>query len=702
MVTEYFRSDNIDKIPIDEVVEWTKGGGPGRLLLPPIQRSVVWENGQIINYWDSLLRGYPAGLMTVHRSQAKQGDTSKGRTAYGQTCEAHAEDFHLFDGQQRISAILLGHQTGQLHTRVKLWVDLGVAPSDESSLRFQLRISSTGQPFGYQAQTPNQKPPLDKRRKQIGEWVKANNPDSFDSLKAFEAVEGKDLIGAVCAMPLHEVLDLLSDVGLEQTIDKLERQWPNVPPDRIKSFVQALDRALKAPIIFQLIDQKMVEDEKEYIRYFGRLGQGGTPLSNDELTYSIIKHQYPEVHDRMRAIMDGPAGRVASEVNLVLAALRVAKVLSPWENAGEWEVISRPSPGFVSRLKEFPSVWKEFQKLIPTTQGGGLKELLESIRGQLVYEKSKNPGGLPVMLLARLPHQLVDVLLLIATQQKQFGSVAGKPDKLAPFVLHWLLFIGNHDKAANWVFIKWHNNPGLIVGQQSIQGLIQDFEKEGIARVMPFKAQLRHFREEIEKRDHLLHSWSERFARLDADVERKTGDALRVLSTDKELIKHVLMWLQRDYLGESYRHFDPTSSRDEDLPVDLDHLIPYSLFGIDWRLQQKLVDLPDSMENFGQHRHLIGNSLGNYRWLDAAENRGRGAREIEVLENDWDFVKDADAWNRLIRKAKKKSPWNTHDVAAFQKLIDLRTLDVYEKLLVHGGLDFIASDGNSKLSSPEA
>ena len=90
--------------------------------------------------------------------------------------------------------------------------------------------------------------------------------------------------------------------------------------------------------------------------------------------------------------------------------------------------------------------------------------------------------------------------------------------------------------------------------------------------------------------------------------------------------------------------------------------------------------------------------MGNFRWLDAAENRGRGAREIEVLENDWDFVKDAEAWNRLI----KATPWNTNDAAAFQKLIDLRTLDVYEELLVYGGLESIALDANSKLSSPEA
>ncbi len=531
MSIDPFQNGHVETIQINNVMAWTRGAETSRLFLPPIQRSVVWNNKQIVNYWDSLLRGYPPGLMMVHRSRkARGGDTAKGRTADGQTCEAHAEDFHLFDGQQRMTAILLGYQAGQLHTRVKLWVDLGMEPSADSGLLYQLRASSTGQPFGYQALSPNEKASLSKRREKIAEWIKANNLSYFESLKTFDAVEGKDLIDAVCAVPLHKVISLISDEGLEQTSDELMRQCVGVLRERIESFVHSLADALKKSIIFQLIDQKVVEDEKEYIRFFGRLGQGGTSLTNDELTYSIIKHQYPEVHDRMKEVTDGPAGRMAGEVDLCLAALRVAKVLSPWADAADGEIIGRPNPGFVSRLKALPRVESEFRKMIPLTPGGRLKELLEVIRGRLVYDKNKNPGGLPVMLLARLPHQLVDVLLLMATHKAPSDCESAEPDTLAPFVLHWLLFIGNYDKAANLVFKRYYESD-RIISQQSIQDLIQNFEKEGIARVMPFKAQLPQIQEEIEKGNHLLRSWSERFAGLDADGEHKTGDALRVLST---------------------------------------------------------------------------------------------------------------------------------------------------------------------------
>lgn len=54
---------------ITDLAAWRQAEEGSRLLLPPIQRSVVWSNEQVINYRDSLLRGYPAGMMMVHRAQ---------------------------------------------------------------------------------------------------------------------------------------------------------------------------------------------------------------------------------------------------------------------------------------------------------------------------------------------------------------------------------------------------------------------------------------------------------------------------------------------------------------------------------------------------------------------------------------------------------------------------------------------------------
>lgn len=100
-----------DTLPIKDLAAWRQAQAEesSRLLLPPIQRSVVWSNEQVINYWDSLLRGYPAGMMMVHRVKKGNSEVSnKGRDADGTTCEANKDDFLLFDGQQRMATILLG------------------------------------------------------------------------------------------------------------------------------------------------------------------------------------------------------------------------------------------------------------------------------------------------------------------------------------------------------------------------------------------------------------------------------------------------------------------------------------------------------------------------------------------------------------------------------------------------------------------
>jgi hypothetical protein len=558
----------------------------------------------------------------------------------------------------------------------------------------QLRVNSTGQPFGYQSAWPNDKPALGQRSAKIAAWRQSHQLDIYLSEKAFQMVKGKDLIGSQCAFPLNEAISLLlQNDGQEKAIEAMTRDCPEALPGKIISFVQALGDALKRPIVFQLVDQKTIENEEEYIRYFGRLGQGGTPLSNDELTYSIIKHQYPEVHDRMKDIMDGPAGRIASEVNLVLAALRVAKVSSGWDGDGtEWKIIGRPNPAFVSKLRKIPAVLQEFQMMIPTSCGGRLQEFLEAIRHRLAYHKTTNPGGLPTMLLARLPHQLVDVLLLLQSPTDLDQSKNSELDLLAPFVLHWLLFVTDSDRAAELVF-KRHRAQHMSGDRCSLPVLVQEFEKAGISLLLPNKDKLPLLCDEIGKSNHRLRSLPERFASLDADHELKTGDALRGLSGDREKIKRALLWLQRDYLAVNYPNFDPTSTRDEDLPIDLDHLIPSSKFGFHWKSRDSFIEFADLDKNFRWHRGVVGNSLGNYRWLDASVNRSRGDGVIEALDNGADFIADVSAWESL----RKKKPWDINDAAEFQTLIDLRTVAIFEKLLIEGRLELISSDSTATI-----
>ncbi len=692
-----FSNGHIESPTITDLVDWRQAEKGSKLLLPPIQRSLVWSNEQVVNYWDSLLRGYPAGMMIVHRVKIDGCDASiQGRDAEGKTQKANEEDFQLFDGQQRMAAILLGFGKGQLKDSRKIWVDFGLEPSKNSGLKFQLRVSSTGQPFGYKSDAPNQKIELGKRQGKWKEW-REKHGNKKTPKQAFSEAPGGDLIDAMCAIPLAEVCDLLQHKGREETIKALN-QKQCAKEAIVTEFISALKKALAVNVVLLEVGSEIAGNQEEYIRFFGRIGRGGTSLSDDELTYSIIKHHYPKIHDRMRAIMEGDPGRLAGEVDLVLAALRVAKAVAKWKISNESERIGRPSAAFVSKLKdkEKEAVHEKFCEMIgqqnPTST---LFMALSRIREALSYSDAR-PTGLPAILLACLPRELVDVLLLFAL--KSDTGLSARDDgyaNLPSFVLHWLLFVGDDGKAALNAF-RLATKEDWLFSKEFLRNLIGRFENEGIARLIPQRDALLKIKEEVNNGNHRIRPWEERFIASDHDGESRPNEALRLLSTNITLIKRALMWLQRQYITEEFPDYDPTSDRDEDLPIDLDHIIPRAIFTFDWRLCNRLLDeeaikhVNASPDNFRWQRSLVGNSLGNYRWLAASNNRSRGKGAFEPLENNADVVSNADEWNNIIpQEANKSRRWSLEDIASFQRLIDLRTLEVYEKILMESGIERI-------------
>jgi len=689
-----FKDKKIESLTIGELADWRDSDIGSTLLLPPIQRSVVWTNEQVINYWDSLLRGYPAGMMMVHRVQIGHGDLkSEGRDKDGNTREANKNDFQLFDGQQRMAAVLLGFGKGQMKDGRKLWVDLGQPPKPSSGLRFQLRMTSIGQPFGYRADSPNQKIELGKRYDKWSEW-RNQYGEMAAPQQAFSEAKGSDLIDSKCAVPFAEVCNRVREESPNVLIEELSK-LEGIDPDTVEKFVIKLTEALMSTVVLQEVALDIVANQEEYIRYFGRLGQGGTRLSDDELTYSIIKQQFPKIHDQMQKIMHGPVGRLANEVDLVLAAVRVSKTLEPWNTPHEWEIIGRPNPTTISQLHDKDAVLRKFFELIPldTNKTGVLEMSLLGIRRALSFDAIDHSTGLPSMLLARLPRELVDVLILFSVKRGAEKSWEGDDRAmLCSFVLYWLFFVANDSKAA-WRAFRHVRNENWAFGQVAISKLIKEFEDDGVANFIPRMSNLQKLQDEVmsevEKELPILRLWADRFKAADFDSDRKPGEALRVLSTNRELIQRALMWLQRKYIAENYSNYDPTSDRDDDLPVDLDHIIPYDIFGFDWRYADKRLNADVISDNFRWQRFVVGNSLGNFRWLDSRENRARGKGSYEPLKNNADLVLNPDDWNKIIPNDTTKECWSKEHIVTFQRLIDSRTLDLFKKILTEGGIEKI-------------
>lgn len=78
------------------------------------------------------------------------------------------------------------------------------------------------------------------------------------------------------------------------------------------------------------------------------------------------------------------------------------------------------------------------------------------------------------------------------------------------------------------------------------------------------------------------------------------------------------MWVQRQWLARWFPHFDPTLfARAEDLPFDLDHIVPaahINMRGRGWHVSSQ----------FEAWREGLSNSVGNFRYWPKGENRADG------------------------------------------------------------------------------
>ncbi|WP_281982438.1 DUF262 domain-containing protein [Thalassorhabdomicrobium marinisediminis] len=672
--------NNFAAVSLGELVNWRKHEGPGVLRLPPIQRSLVWRNEQIVQYWDSLLRGYPAGQFLVHRVSDAGRDNTAGRSgsdAEGHLETAHPDDWQLFDGQQRMSALLLGRAEGQLHEALRLWIDFGTDPTPGSDLRFALRISSHGQPFGYRADAPNSKFEVSKRSKMWAEFEEESRDTMFDG--------DVELIDAVAAVPMARVW--AACVGGAGEWTKLREELRKSAPEeaqpaidkRFKVILDAFGAALSGNALVSRLPTKIVESPEEYLRFFGRVGQGGTALTNDELTYSILKQQFPHLRDRMANLRDL---RFASDVDLVLATLRVARLRVERGNS-ETARIARPTPEYVREMND--EVRKAFLQLLPDRPGEDF-----AIRQDLNFIKEAlRKRGMHSMLTARLPREAIDILLLLAEIMR--GADASDPDKdfgdlLLRVTLFCLLGTDDPDKAANALF-EMASGSEFSVANGGLSDWRRRLEDEGRAYNLPTNDDFKAWRaalselEQDPRKAAQLPGWAERYIGRDTDT-RRPGDWMRRLTSSRELTKRALMWAQRDYLKVTAPTFDPLSARDDDLPLDLDHIVPRNDFKFHWsEKERRAKQIEDAYkDSFHRHRGNIGDGLGNFRWLCARENRKRKDGPIapsEQLDIHY-IIDDYDAWNALVGDS--CLPWPEQRIANFRTKTERRAIRVAQRL----------------------
>jgi hypothetical protein len=108
------------RTPVDLVAEVLRG----RIRIPPFQRGFKWESGDVIDLFDSLIRGFPIGNLLLWRQPAKAAHLQVGPVEVDAPETGSA--LWVVDGQQRITSLVgaLVAAEDATDARFRIYLDL--------------------------------------------------------------------------------------------------------------------------------------------------------------------------------------------------------------------------------------------------------------------------------------------------------------------------------------------------------------------------------------------------------------------------------------------------------------------------------------------------------------------------------------------------------------------------------------------------
>ena len=245
--------------------------GAGKYYLPAIQREFVWPAGKIEGLFDSLMRGYPIGILllwqvrkpAIHDFQfyelLRDFDVRKTHNIKA-NLSLRDECFGILDGQQRVTSLFIGLLGSYTEKLPRLWWD-----NPDAFPRKRLYINLLYQPASADEQQRFQIKFLTERQANHTEqayWFLIG-----DILKYSD----KDALRTFRRATLHRDNDVFEDT--------LDRLWAVVFEQRNVAYFSETGQNLD-----------------EVLEIFVRLNAGGTPLSYSDLLLSLATATW-KTHD---------------------------------------------------------------------------------------------------------------------------------------------------------------------------------------------------------------------------------------------------------------------------------------------------------------------------------------------------------------------------------------------------------------------
>ncbi len=123
------------------------------IVLPMIQRGSVWKPHQVIDLWDTILRGMPFGGLMASLIPADTNIQFFHPLDRSKSIRLTKGGLSLIDGQQRTLAMLIAWPDVSDQMQRRIWVDFGEDDTYDHVLR--LHFTSESSPMGYQRAGPS-------------------------------------------------------------------------------------------------------------------------------------------------------------------------------------------------------------------------------------------------------------------------------------------------------------------------------------------------------------------------------------------------------------------------------------------------------------------------------------------------------------------------------------------------------------------
>ncbi len=539
-----------------QIASWTSD--ESEVLIPALQRGLVWKPRQVELLWDSILRGFPIGSFMLSDIVNEEG--------FGK--------YYLMDGQQRYNAISIGFNTVKA-ARAVLWIDL-LPPSSKNSTRtFWIKATTTPHPWGFKNDDDANRLTTAEKRNALSEFnLKGNIYNDNFSLTETWPVEANLPIPLFCLLKatekafdadtfVKEVLTGFNSTDFSYRLIFNEKvKYSNAALTYLRDILFPAFNALKDYMITcnhlpkEVMETETTEESTAQTTLevlFTRLNTGGTAISRDDLNYSAIKAYWPsikEVNDRL-------AENYMSPAKLVMLAFRLA-LTSDDDKSFKGEMT-------IKQIRSAARNTNEKERIETLYDGNHLENILKKV-DEWLDTKEDSVLRTPNILRTIIARNTPDVyLLLMYMARKDMESpinLSAHEIKALAFMLHWF---GNDKRiCVQEIFYRFKNGINM-------QNILQ-----GISRLM-HDCHLLHVYtpEDVKKLFTIGNSkgWRIRNS-LPAPAEHFFN---RTFWYGTAEARQMLLYAERQYLNTHFRNYDPARQdmwAEENRPWDFDHIVP--------------------------------------------------------------------------------------------------------------------------------